>query len=85
MYVPNSSLKACIWHGLVDLTFLWSVNKLARSVTKWTRACDRRLPRLIAFIHHTDDHRQYCHFGNAAQHCRLGLFQESDFAGDVED
>ena len=26
---------------------LWSVNKLARSVTKWTQACDRRLARLI--------------------------------------
>ena len=23
--------------------------------------------------------------GNAAQHCRLGLFQDSDFAGDLED
>ena len=27
---------------------LWSVNKLARSVTKWTRACDRGLARLIS-------------------------------------
>ena len=27
------------WHELADLTFLWSVNKLARVVTKWTRAC----------------------------------------------
>ena len=23
--------------------------------------------------------------GNTAQHCRLGLFQDSDFAGDIED
>ena len=23
--------------------------------------------------------------GNAAPHCRLGLFQDSDFAGDLED
>ena len=29
---------------------LWSVNKLARSVTTWTRACDRRLARLISYI-----------------------------------
>ncbi len=29
---------------------LWSVNKLARSVTKWTQACDRRLARLISYI-----------------------------------
>ena len=36
------------------------------------------------FIHHTNDYRQYCHSGNTAQHCRLGLFQDSDFAGDFE-
>ena len=32
---------------------LWSVNKLARSITKWTMACDKRLNRLISYIHHT--------------------------------
>ena len=32
---------------------LWSVNKLARSITKWTKACDKRLNRLISYIHHT--------------------------------
>ena len=63
---------------------LWTANKLARSVTKWTRACDR-LARLISSIHHTNNYRQYCHVGNTAQHCRVGLFQESDFAGDFED
>ena len=64
---------------------MWPVNKLARSVTKWTHACDKRLARLISYIHHTNDYRQYCHVGNTAQHCRLGLFQDSDFAGDLED
>ena len=64
---------------------LWSVNKLARVVTKWAQACDRRLERLISYIHHTSDYRQYCHVGNTAQHCRVGLFQDSDSAGDIED
>ena len=31
----------------------WSVNKLARSITKWTKVCDKRLSRLISYIHHT--------------------------------
>ena len=48
-------------------------------------ACDTRLSRLISCIHHTCDYRQYCHVGNIAQQCRLGLFQDSDFAGDLED
>ena len=29
--------------------------------------------------------KQYCHVGNTAKQCRLGLFQDSDFAGDHED
>ena len=34
---------------------VWSVNKLARSITKWTKACDKRLNRLISlFITHVN-------------------------------
>ena len=61
------------------------MNKLARSITKWTKACDKRLNRLISYIHHTCEYKQYCHVGNTAKQCRLGLFQDSDFAGDLED
>ena len=63
----------------------WSVNKFARSITKWTKACDERLNRLISYIHHTCEYKQYCHVGNTAKRCRMGLFQDSDFAGDLED
>ena len=61
------------------------MNKLARSITKWTKACDKRLNRLISKIHHTSEYKQFCHVGNTAKQCRLGLFQDSDFAGDLED
>ena len=64
---------------------LWSVNQFARSITKWTEACDKRLNRLISYIHHTCEYRQYCHVGNTAKQCRLGLFQDSDFTGDLQD
>ena len=63
----------------------WSVNKLARSITKWTKACDKRLNRLISYIHHTSEYKQYCHVENTSKQCRLGLFQDSNFAGDLED
>ena len=63
---------------------LWSVNKLARSITKWTKACDKRSCRLISYIHHTCEYKLYCYLGNTAKQCRLGLFQDSDFAGDLE-
>ena len=65
--------------------FLWSVKKLARSITKWTKFCDKRLSRLNAYILHTFVYKQYCHVGNTAKQCRLELFQDSDFAGDLED
>ena len=64
---------------------LWSGKKLARSITKWTKACDKRLNRLISYIHHTCEYKQYCHVDNTAKQCILGLFQDSDFAGDLED
>ena len=64
---------------------LWSVNKFARSITKLTETCDKRLNRLISYIHHTCAHKQHCHVGNIANKCRLGLFQDFDFAGDLED
>ena len=59
--------------------------ELARSVTKWTQVCDRHVARVISYIHHTSEYRQYCHVGNTAHHCRLGLLQDSELAGDLED
>ena len=55
---------------------LWSVNKLAPSITKWTKASDKRPNRLIAYIHHTCEYKQYCFVGNTVKQCRLGLFQD---------
>ena len=43
------------------------------------------LGSLMYQIKHTCEHKQYCHVGNTAKQCRLGLFQDSDFAGDLED
>ena len=59
--------------------------QLARAVAKWTQACDKRLVRLISYIHHACEFRQYCCVGNTAQQCRIGLFQDSDFPADLED
>ena len=38
------------WARIGRPNILWSLNKLARAVTKWTRACDRRLAR-FDFVH----------------------------------
>ena len=84
--VCSQIVLKCLYLARIERPdILWSVNKLARSITKWTKACDKRLNRLISYIHHTCECKQYCHVGNTAKQCRLGLFQDSDFAGDLED
>ena len=78
-------LKWLFLARLGGLDILWCVNKLARAVTKWTKACGKRLARLTSYIHHTSEYRQYGYVGNTAQQCRIGSFQDSDFAGDLDD
>ena len=84
--VCSQIVLKCLYLARIGrLDSIWTVNKLARAVTKWTKACDKHLGRLISCSHHTCEYRQYCCVGNTAQHCRLGLFQDSGFAGDLED
>ena len=80
------SQRQCLYLARIGRPdILWSVNKLARAITKWTKSSDKRLARLISYIRHTSEYWQYCYVENTAQQCRLGLFQDSDFAGDLED
>ena len=84
MYALKIVLKCSYLARIGRPNILWSVNKLARSITKWTKACDKRLNRLFSYVHHTCEYKQYCYLGNTVKQCRLGLFQDSVFAGDLE-
>ena len=64
---------------------LWSVNILARKVTKWTKGCDKRLHRLIEYLKTTKDWVQLCFVGDVPQDCWLALFVDASFAGDLDD
>ena len=55
-----------------------------RQVTKWTRACDKQLHRLMRYIHHTEDHTLEPFVGDDTQHCHPVLFSDADFAGDMQ-
>ena len=49
--VCSQIVLKCLFLARNDrLDILWSVNKLARAVTKWTGACDKRSAR-FDFIH----------------------------------
>ena len=65
--LSNCSEMAYTWHELGRPDILWSVNKLARSITKWTKACDKRLNRLISYIHHTCEYKTILSCGSYCQ------------------
>ena len=48
-------LKCLYLARIGRLDIFWCVNKLAHAITKWTDACDKRLARLISYIHHTSE------------------------------
>ena len=52
---------------------LWSVNTLARKVTKWNKGCDKRLHRLIEYLKATKDWVQLCFVGDHPKDCWLAL------------
>ena len=84
-FAHKLSWNDCTWHELDDLT----------SWCPWTNWQDQSHNGLKHVI---NDKQSWIRifitqmtivnivmWGNTAQHCRLGLFQESDFAGDLED
>ena len=64
---------------------LYATNILARLVTKWTVACDKRLHRLICYIHQTVDYTMTCHVGDDFHECEIAMFADAGFAGDLQD
>ena len=45
-------LKALHVARIARMDLMWSVNMLAREVTRWTAACDR----IISWMHHSSDY-----------------------------
>ena len=90
---PETSLQYVLrlfWNALYSASigrtdFSWSVNTLARPVTKWIKDCDKWLLRLINYVNQTKNFIQFCHVVNQIEDCKLGLFQDASFAGDVRD
>ena len=77
--------NACTWHVLDDLIFhgQW-MNLHDRLQNGPKHVTNDWIAWFHTFITHCE-YKQYCYVGNTAKQCRLGLFQDSDFAGDLED
>ena len=78
-------LKALYLARLARPDLLWTVNTLAREVTKWTVACDKRIHRLMSYIDCTHNHCMTSFVGDRPEDCTLMLFCDASFAGDLKD
>ena len=77
--------RELLFLGIGRPEILWSVKYLARAITKWSKACGKRLARSISYIHFTTGCRQYCNVGNSASDCKLGPFQDAHFSSELKD
>ena len=78
-------LKALYAARVARPELLWAVNTLAREVTKWTKACDRRLHRLMSYMHFHKQDVLTAHAGDQISDCKIMMFADASFAGDLRD
>ena len=78
-------LKILFFARISRPDLLCSVDTLARDVTRWTVACDRRLLRLVSFIHCTKHWVIKSIVGDPVTDLKLALYSDASFAGDLKD
>ena len=72
-------LKALYCARMNRTDLLWTVNSLAREVTRWNVNCDKRLHRLVCYMHSTIDMQMECWVGDDPKDCQLALFADASF------
>ena len=79
---PSKILMKALWLARLSRPdVLKPICDLASCVQKWTRACDKKLCRLIAYLHHTPHYRLLSYCGDATENLSLRLYVDADFAG----
>ena len=78
-------LKALYVARIARPDIYFAVNTLAREVTRWTKACDRRLHRLISYVHWTQHWVQHCWVGDKPADVIVALYVDAGFGGDLTD
>ena len=56
---------------------------LAREVTKWNRACDKRLHRLVSYLQSTRDKNLEGFVGDDPKDCDVIVYSDASFADDT--
>ena len=68
----------------VRFDYLWPCGDLARRITKWTKACDRRLDRLMDHLRCTQNFALEGFMGDAADQCHVLAYCDASFADDLQ-
>ena len=77
-------INVCIRQELDDqICCVQLSNSLARSWTKWNKACGNLWPNLINCISEAMNCRQFWHEVNQIEDAKLGLWNNASFAGDL--
>ena len=91
---PNGKLKSIASKVLMKVLYaarmgrfdlLRPCNHLARYVTKWSTTCDRRLHRLMCYIHHSLQIKCVGWIGDSMDDLQIQIYSDADFASDKED
>ena len=83
----RSSSGACSWtpHAasvLMEVLYgAGQVNRLARNITRWTTDDDKKLHRLMRYIHHTKHWRMIGWVGDSVNNLHLAVYVDADFSG----
>ena len=78
-------LKALYAARVIRMDLLWTVNALARMVTKWNVAYDKILHGLISHMRNATLRDMPCYVGDEPQNCKIAEFSDASFGGDLTD
>ena len=78
-------MKALYGARFVKYNLRWPICNLARRISCWSTADDRRLRRLISYIHHTYDETLQSFVGDHANDMSVMLWVDVSLADDLRD
>ncbi len=75
-------LMQCLYGArMARFDLLRAITSLACQLTRWTPECDRKLHRLMCYIHSSKHLRMFGYVGNNLEEVQPHLFADADFAG----
>ena len=76
-------MKCLYGARFVRFDLLWPIGDLARRISKWTKACDRRLDRLMGHLQTTLDHGLEGFVGDRIEDCSVLAYCDASFADEL--